>query len=68
MNEVNDIIKKLKVYEFSLIHLDLKNGTFYNGTIISLGADYMEFHDRKVGEVPIFFSEIKNVELYRGAL
>ena len=60
---------KLRIrYYFSnpkKLHITTKKGTFYNGTILQLeNEDYFIFNDFKLGEVPIFYVEIKRVEAY----
>lgn len=48
----------------NLIHIDLKDGTFYNGTIQEINADFFMLHEMKLGKVPVFFDEIEVLELY----
>lgn len=66
MIDTIELEKKLRLLKDKFIHIRLNNDRFYNGTIISVGAEYMEFHDRKLGEMIIFFSEIKAVEPFQG--
>ena len=42
------------------------NGRFYNGTIISINKEkkFLILLDNKLGEVPIMFEEILNIEPY----
>jgi len=41
------------------IHLRLNSGRFYNGHIIEIKKDLFIFDDVKLGELPIWFSQIK---------
>ena len=41
------------------IHISLKYGKFYNGYIKEIRTDFMIFVDSKLGELPIWFEEIK---------
>lgn len=56
--------KKLQMYYMShnTLHVTLRNGKFYNGTISYIGAEFCKFIDRKLGEVLLFFAEIINIE------
>lgn len=44
------------------IHVELKNSVFYNGFITEISSDFLLIKDRKLGELPIFFLEIKKIE------
>lgn len=46
------------------IHIDLKNGRFYNGNINEVSADFFMLEDFKIGLTPIFYLQIKGVEAY----
>jgi len=48
------------------IHIRKDNGQFYNGLIIELTNESLILLDRVVGEVLIYFSEIKFIEPYKG--
>lgn len=41
------------------VHISLKSGRFYNGKILDTEGDFIIMVDKKLGEVPIFFNEIK---------
>jgi len=43
----------------SVVHVSLKNGSFFNGRIHSLTSEFFELHDRMIGMQLIFFSELK---------
>ncbi len=67
MKSDNETIrKKLEFYEGygKMIHLKLKTGRFYNGGIVEIKDDVVVIEDRKLGEIPIMFSEIDDVEIY----
>lgn len=47
------------------IHVKMKSGYFYNGKILEVSEnDFFIFIDAKLGEMPLFFIDIKNVERY----
>ena len=67
MNEENEkelISKKASYYfkEQTIVHIILENNRFYNGTIKYIGADFLLLNDRKLGEVCIFFIELKGID------
>ena len=48
------------------IHIEIKeNNRFYNGEIIEIKDDMFILKDVILGEIPIFFSQIKIVEAYK---
>ena len=47
------------------IHIILNSGQFYNGSIIEESADFFILNDFKLGDVPVFYIEIRNVIPYR---
>ena len=61
--------KKLEFYKDNdkCIHVSCGSGRFYNGTIlyINLEKDLLVLMDIKIGEVPILFEEIINVEPFK---
>jgi len=67
MNETNET-KKAKVNYFFkcfvVVHVDIKE-KFYNGTIKKLDKDFFIIDDRKLGEIPVFYSEMLNIEPYK---
>ena len=46
----------------TLVHFELKNGTFYNGEITYVGSDFIMVRDRKIGDTPVFYLEIHLIE------
>ncbi len=46
------------------IHIDLRDGSWRNGYIKEISADFFMFEDMVNGEEPIFFLELKKVEPY----
>lgn len=66
--EMTDLSKQIKLYKdrATFVHISLKNGRFYNCSIETIGADFIEIHDRVLGLFPIFISEIVKVEPFRG--
>ena len=48
------------------IHVKLNSGYVYNGIILDLSeADFIILIDRKIGEMPLFFTEINILEAFR---
>jgi len=47
------------------IHILKNDGQFYNGLILEICDDFIILIDRKVGEVPIFLSEINKIEPFK---
>lgn len=70
MNEMTaqQLLEK-RATEFSkrgiFVHIDLKDGLFLNGTISEVSSDFFIFNDRIKGELPVFFQEIKALEIFR---
>ena len=46
----------------TLVHIRLKGGTFYNGIITEISADFFIFKDRKLGLIPVFLLEVERIE------
>lgn len=44
------------------VHISKKNNWFHNGKIISVKNDFLILLDEREGEMPIFFSEIFEIE------
>ena len=68
MNDTNDtILKKAQYYKLrnQYVHIVLDNGKFHNGYIIEINTDFLLFDDRMLGQMPIYFLEIKEIEKYR---
>jgi len=57
----NDMKRKAEFYKIKKtgVHISLKSNKFYNGKIIDIENDFLILIDRKLGEVPVFFDEIK---------
>jgi len=65
MNETKD--KSLFLFENKITtHIDTKKDTFYNGLIIEFHETFLVINDRMLGRTPIAFSEINNIERFRG--
>lgn len=45
--------------------VDKKDG-WYNGYIVKVYDDYFDFLDRKMGKVPLFFSDIRIFDFFQG--
>ena len=64
----NEIIRKLEFYQLDkkLIHVSCTNKRFYNGTVMEINSEkeYLILRDIKLGEVPIMFEEVFDIEPY----
>lgn len=65
MNETNEKAKFFFDKKVT-IHVDTNSGRFYNGLIIEIHENFILVNDRMLGETPVYFSEIKNLERFRG--
>jgi hypothetical protein len=45
-------------------HVTLNSGSWYNGKIIELSADFFILKDRKKGKILIFFQEIYKMDIF----
>ena len=67
MNEGIEVIKKqVQVYfEKNIpIHLELKDGHFYNGRITLVSSDYFMLDEKLLGDMPVFYQLIDKLEVY----
>jgi len=64
MNEINDVAHFLFENKITC-HIDTLDDDFYNGLIIELHETFLVMNDRVLGETPIAFSTIKNIERFR---
>ena len=63
--ETNEQTKKLISYYKNnniAVHVEKKNGRFYNGMILEFEGDMLILDDEKLGAMPIYLIEIKFVE------
>ena len=44
------------------VHITLRNKRFHNGIILIVKNDFILFDDERLGEMPLFFLEIENIE------
>lgn len=68
MNEQEvDTLKKqvqLFVERKIAVHIELNNDRFYNGIIGEINSDFFMLDDFKLGEMPIFYLQIKSIETF----
>ncbi len=65
MNEREDTIRKKLEFYFKqklAVHIKKNNNWFHNGEISSIHSDHCILIDEKEGRMPIYFSEIFEVE------
>ena len=61
----NDTIRKTAQFfkdEKQSVHISLNNFLFNNGIIKNVEVDFLIIDDERHGEIPVFFSEIYNIE------
>jgi hypothetical protein len=46
------------------VHIILKNKRWLNGRITELGAEFIMLREKKLGDMPIFFMEMEEIEPY----
>lgn len=68
-NDMNDMtaMKQRANYFYDnkqAVHITLKSNRFYNGVILIVKSDFLLILDRRLGELPCFFLEIKSIEPY----
>ena len=67
MNESIELLKKKAQYYFEkkqAVHITLQNREFYNGNMIKCEADFILMDVWDKGEIPVFFIEIFDIEIY----
>ena len=47
------------------VHISLENNKFYNGIIVRIEHDLLILRDQVLGETPIFYNEINEIEGFR---
>lgn len=69
MNEEEKKINEKRAYYFYRenipVHIRDKKNYQYNGFIVEFSADFFILNDRLIGEMPIFFQEIKKIERFK---
>ena len=48
-----------------VVHISLNNNRFYNGLIKEISHEFLIIIDNKLGEVPAFFKEIRNIDPFQ---
>ncbi len=48
----------------SAVHIDTKDGAFYNGYILDVGEDFLMLEEFYLNETIVFFSEVKRLDPY----
>lgn len=66
MIEAEDMANKLLVYFKKKIevHIVLNNGSWMNGLIKEVHADFVMIDERKYGLMPVFYKEVDSVRKY----
>jgi hypothetical protein len=62
MNEENIRLKAKTFCKHKIdVHITQEDGAWKNGKIKKVHEDYLMLEERLEGELPVFFSEIKNI-------
>ena len=64
---MDDTIEKRVKFFFdnqTAVHINTKGVSWYNGVIIEIGAEFLMLKEFKLGDVPVFFSEIESVDKF----
>jgi len=58
--------KKIKYFfnQKEKVHVKVKSGLFFNGFIIEINSEFFILDDRRIGQMPIFFSELIDILKY----
>ena len=67
-DDVSNLTKKALYFmkEKITVHIKLKNNFFYNGLILEVAEnEFLLLMDRVNGETPIFFSEMRAIDVWR---
>lgn len=62
-----DTIKAKTQFYFErnlMVHVKVNSGSFYNGFIVEISSDFFMINDRRLGHMPVFFMEVKDIEKY----
>lgn len=65
MNEGNELMKeRIEFYrnKNQVVHISVVQNGFYNGKILQINENHIILLDNKLGEVVIYFREIKRAE------
>jgi len=66
--DMNELMKKKCEFfqdKKTLTHIRKFDGEFYNGIILEIHDDYIIVHDRIIGELIVYFQEIRKLEPYK---
>jgi len=69
MNDEKKLHEQILLLSFEKqvkIHIALKDGTWRNGFVKGIRADFFLFEDKENGVEPIFFLELKKIDPYYG--
>ncbi len=66
-DNVEFLKKQIKVYfkKKIPIHIRLENGEWLNGKIIEVSSEFLMLNEFKKGKLPIFFSQIIDINKFR---
>lgn len=66
-DEIEALKKKVSYYKDKnlVVHISKKNGMWNNGLILEFKGDMIILDDQKVGTMPIYLIEIKEIEKKR---
>lgn len=66
--EMEEVKRKIQVFfdKDIPIHIVTKSDSWINGFITEVGAEFFMVNDRKMGNMPLFFSDIRILETFDG--
>lgn len=65
---MNELKEKAEFYlkHKTAVHIELNSKRFYNGLILEVHENFIILFDRILKETPLYFSEIKVMERFKG--
>jgi hypothetical protein len=68
MVEMIELKRRLELFfEHKInVHIDTYDKKYYNGLILEIGSDFIFIQERIVGKTFVLFSQIENLEAYKG--
>ncbi len=68
MVEMIELKRRLELFfEHKInVHIDTYDKKYYNGLILEIGSDFIFIQERVVGKTFVLFSQIENLEAYKG--
>lgn len=65
MKDINEMKAKYFLDSKGKVHIETKGDRFYNGVITEVTDSIFIINDRFIGDIPVWFSELKKIEPYK---